>query len=198
MAFTAEWAQELSSYICAMLGLGIGAHLGGGVVDDPTYFSFGMPGYEAPDPAWEEYSVEGGLAITYNETAPDGTTGCLKGVYDTDQTDNSGIRLLDIVDSSVVTNGDNMNISFDIYIFRELTAPYSWDFYLGQVSTTFQLLGKSISRFAYANNWTTMSFSTTVSNTSGNDFLLRWATNGQLPNEGGTFWIKNFSVSLSS
>lgn len=181
-----------------MLGLGIGAHLGGGVVDDPTYFSFGMPGYEAPDPAWEPYSVTGNLAITYNETAPDGTTGCLKGVYDTDQPDNSGIRLLDVVDPSVVTNGDDISISFDIYIFRELTSPYSWDTSIGQTSTTFQFLGKSTSRFAYVNTWTTMSFSTTVSNTTGNDFLLRWATANQLPNAGGTFWIKNFSVSLSS
>jgi len=173
--------------------------MGGSLVDDPTYFSYGFSGDYEPSPAFAAHSVEGNLTLSYNQTAPDGTTGCLKGVYDTAQTNNSGIIITSPLDVSRLTVGDVVLASFDIYVVDE-----NWGTGADNVSTTLTAFDDdktlSLAPDQFSSFTVVAGDSFTVGSTSvpDNHIIIRWATANRLPGAGGTFYIRNFNFSIKS
>jgi hypothetical protein len=92
-----------------MLGLGGSLTAGGlGRIIGGTYnsdFTVGLDG-------WEAYSVQGTLTLLANQTI-DSTGGWLKGTYDTNQTNTSGVRLTPPFD---IVSGMDLAISYKVYI----------------------------------------------------------------------------------
>ena len=67
---------------------------------------------------WAAYSVEGDLTLTYNEDAPDGSGGWLKGVYGSTQTDGNGSGIIRADQTMGFTQaiGDAFTFSYSVYL----------------------------------------------------------------------------------
>tara|TARA_R110001583_G_scaffold57672_3_gene172482 strand:- start:2252 stop:2776 length:525 start_codon:yes stop_codon:yes gene_type:complete len=92
-----------------MLGLGNSITTGGAEYSlGGTYTSDFTTGTDG----WEPYSVEGTLTLLANQTI-DSTGGWLKGIYDTNQTNASGVQLNPPFS---IVSGMDLEISYKVYI----------------------------------------------------------------------------------
>lgn len=142
-------------------------------------------------------SVQGTLSFTANQSAPDGSTGWLKGVFDTEQTSYVGIlRSNFAAEVGGITIGATYKISFDLFL-SDGTNSASKDHWPNAPTTTTISLGGNQANQDITPGQATL-FDKTLSAANNDtyvDLYIFWnVPSDDRPNADAEFYIKNLEI----
>ena len=180
-----------------MLGLG-GSLTSGVYVEGDTLMSSYTSDFTSDADGWSNYSVEGdpGLTLAAGENAPgESSNDWLKGTYDTNQTNNSGIMRVNLLGTNRAI-GDYAIISYKIYFVDDNG---KWTGSDTDVRFIFSVVGR--------NNAFTVDMDETVSTANhetipaiapnyGRSAIVIFSTVKDYPLDGAVFYIKDISIKV--
>ena len=180
------------SYLCFMLGLGTS-------IDRSVFVAQGGSVEATPiaDDFFTGDSVQGTLSFTANQSAPDGSTGWLKGVFATEQTSYVGILASNFAGTiGGITVGSSYKISFDLFLSDGTNSENKAHWPNGPTTTSVALGGNQANQDITSGQATL--FDQTLAATTNNTFVdlyIYWnnPTNDR-PNAGAEFYIKNLKL----
>jgi len=169
-----------------MLGLGTSINRSAFVGEagpEPLFFSSVIPA-----DFFVNYSVEGTFSLTANQSAPDGSTGWLKGVFSSTQSNFSGIRTVGF-DQIGIVSGQDYKMSFKIFLSD---GAGQWP---NQPTTTQASVGgAALSQEITAGEVALFSQTSTATSNSDELFLYWYLPSEDHPNAGAQFYIKDLKV----
>jgi hypothetical protein len=175
-----------------MLGLGNSIDRSGfiGAESGPLFFSSVIP-----VDFFAAYDVEGNLSFTANQSAPDGSTGWLKMVFDTEQTSIAGIvRSNFAAEMGGITLNQNYKISFDIFL-SDGTNSASKAHWPEDPTTTQVSFSQTVSQNIAVGESVLCEQNLTDTNTSFTDLFVFWnIPSHHRPNADAQFYIKNLKL----
>lgn len=169
-----------------MLGLGTSIDRSAFVGEagpEPLFFSSVIPA-----DFFQQYSVEGTLSLTANQSAPDGSTGWLKGAFNQDQVGFSGITT-DSSNPFAIVSGQDYKISFKIFLSD---GAGQWP--SGPTTTQASVGDAAFSQEITAGEVALFSQTSTAASTNNVLFVYWYLPAEDRPNAGAQFYIKDFKV----
>lgn len=147
---------------------------------------------------FERFNVEGTMTFTENQTIA-GESGWLKAVYDTTQTNTSGLQIRNLIGEELLAPGMFYSVDFKIYLYR------SSNWLQGAADNTTVTVDCIFGDGLYQQEVTPETVTTfdtgAVELTSqANDILIRFQTTDDLPAANAQIYIKelNFQVGTTA
>tara|TARA_R110000744_G_scaffold87640_1_gene171064 strand:- start:564 stop:1100 length:537 start_codon:yes stop_codon:yes gene_type:complete len=141
------------------------------------------------------YSVDGNLSFTANQSAPDGSAGWLKMVFDAEQTSTTGIERSNFnAEMGGITLNESYKVSFDIFLSDGTNSASKAHWPVDPTTTRISFGGQQSQDIAVGES-VLYEQTLTVSNTSFVHFYVYWNSPSQhLPNADAQLYIKNFKI----